>query len=34
MLISYYLGERKDMLSLFGYDQSSDIKAEDRMYSV
>lgn len=32
MLISYYLGEEKDMLSLYGYDQDSDIKADDRWY--
>jgi dipeptidyl-peptidase III len=30
MLISYYLGTRKDMLSMYGYHEESEIKAEDR----
>ncbi|KAM3517753.1 hypothetical protein NHJ13051_008719 [Beauveria bassiana] len=34
MLISYYLGDGKDMLSLFGYDDDSDIKAGDLMYNM
>ncbi|KAH8708706.1 Dipeptidyl peptidase 3 [Beauveria bassiana] len=34
MLISYYLGDGKDMLSLFGYDDDSDIKADDLIYNM
>ena len=30
MLISYYLGDRKDMLLMYGYDEDSDIKTDDR----
>lgn len=30
MLVSYYLGTRKDMLAMYGYDEDSEIKAEGR----
>lgn len=34
MLISYYLGQDKDMLSMYGYDEDSDIKASDRKFKL
>ncbi|KAI9370230.1 dipeptidyl peptidase III [Aspergillus egyptiacus] len=34
MLISYYLADSKDMLSIYGYDQDSEIKADDLVYHM
>ncbi|PWY87059.1 dipeptidyl peptidase III [Aspergillus sclerotioniger CBS 115572] len=34
MLISYYLDVEKDMLSMFGYDDHSGIRAEDFIYNL
>jgi hypothetical protein len=32
MLVSYFLDEGKDMLSMYGYNDNTDITADDREY--
>ncbi|PLB54821.1 dipeptidyl peptidase III [Aspergillus steynii IBT 23096] len=34
MLVSYYLSEDRDVLSMYGYDEHSDIKADDLIYQT
>lgn len=34
MLISYYLGESKGMLRMYGYDDNTDITADERTFTT
>jgi dipeptidyl-peptidase-3 len=34
MLISYYLAESKDMLRMYGYDDNTDITADERKFTI
>jgi dipeptidyl-peptidase-3 len=34
MLISYYLAESKDMLQMYGYDDTTEITADECMFSI